>query len=136
MSPTVFSPAAAPSNTGSIPPIADRKALAQVTRPGYEPMYGEFIGFLEPAPEEGFAAAYDGRFNVKQINLISSEMLSGCQRPPHATRSFGNEPGWVVELDAIRPTCFAPPVSSASNKPSPVKILLLASSITKAKTSH
>lgn len=89
-------------------PITDRQAIAQITRPGYEPMYGEFIGYLEPAPDEGFAAAYDGRFQVKQINLISAEMLGGCQRPPHATRAFGNEPGWVIELDDDKANLIRP----------------------------
>lgn len=80
-------------------PLADRQAIAAITRPGYEPMYGEFIGFLEPAPKDGFAANYDGRFNVKQINLLSAEMTRGCQQPPHRTRAFGVEPGWVVEIN-------------------------------------
>ncbi|MGF1713582.1 hypothetical protein L4D08_01570 [Photobacterium chitinilyticum] len=93
-------------------PIADRKALAQITRPGYEPLYGEFIGFLEPAPEEGFAAAYDGRFNVKQINLISAEMLGGCQQLPHSTRAFGHEPGWVIELDGDKASLLRPGLQS------------------------
>lgn len=89
-------------------PLADRQSLAQITRPGYEPMYGEFIGSLEPAPAEGFAADYDGRFNVKQINLISAEMISGCHQLPHTTRAFGHEPGWVVEVDGDKASLIRP----------------------------
>ncbi|MCW8329507.1 hypothetical protein MD588_11895 [Photobacterium sp. SDRW27] len=89
-------------------PLADRQALAQITRPGYQPMYGEFIGYLEPAPSEGFAADYDGRFNVKQINLISSEMTRGCHQLPHNTRAFGHEPGWVVEINGETASLLRP----------------------------
>lgn len=89
-------------------PLADRQAIAAITRPGYEPMYGEFIGYLEPAPSEGFAADYDGRFRVKQINLLSAEMTRGCHRPPHSTRAFGNEPGWVVEIDGNTASLLLP----------------------------
>ncbi|MGR5066188.1 COG3650 family protein [Photobacterium sp. DNB22_13_2] len=79
-------------------PAGDLPAANAVAPRGYEPMYGEFIGYLEPAPEEGFAADYDARFNVKQINLLSAEMRQGCQQPPRKTRAFGNEPGWSIEI--------------------------------------
>ncbi|WEM42365.1 hypothetical protein PTW35_00380 [Photobacterium sp. DA100] len=79
-------------------PAGDLPAANAVTPPGYEPMYGEFIGHLEPAPEEGFAADYNARFNVKQINLLSAEMRQGCQQPPRKTWAFGNEPGWSIEV--------------------------------------
>lgn len=79
-------------------PISDREALAQITPRGYQAMYAEVIGYLEPAPTQGFAADYDGRFNTKQINLISAEMSDGCKQPPHTTRAFGNEPGWAAEI--------------------------------------
>ncbi|PSW19356.1 hypothetical protein C9I98_13390 [Photobacterium sanctipauli] len=79
-------------------PLSMQQDVDAITRPGYEPMYGEFIGFLEPAPEVGFAAGYDAVFKVKQLNLLSNEMRQGCQQPPHATRVFGNEPGWTVEV--------------------------------------
>ncbi|MGF1680852.1 COG3650 family protein [Photobacterium minamisatsumaniensis] len=80
-------------------PSSTQQDINTITRPGYEPMYGEFIGFLEPAPEDGFAAGYDARFTVKQINLLSSEMRQGCQQPPRTTRAFGNEPGWSIEIE-------------------------------------
>ena len=89
-------------------PLADRQAIAAITRPGYEPMYGEFIGYLEPAPSEGFAADYDGRFNVKQINLLSAEMTRGCHQPRHTTRAFGLEPSWVVEIDGQTASLLRP----------------------------
>ncbi|WP_299017321.1 hypothetical protein [uncultured Photobacterium sp.] len=89
-------------------PLADRQALAAITHPGYAPMYGEFIGYLEPAPAKGFAADYDGRFQVKQINLISAEMSQGCAQLPHTTRAFGHEPGWVVEIDGDQANLLRP----------------------------
>lgn len=91
----------------TIPPT-ERQALADITRPGYEPMYGEFIGYLEPAPADGFAADYDARFQVKQINLISAEMTQGCAQTPHQTRAFGHEPGWVVEISGNQASLLRP----------------------------
>ncbi|PSU32902.1 COG3650 family protein [Photobacterium lutimaris] len=79
-------------------PAGDLPAANAVAPRGYEPMYGEFIGYLEPAPAEGFAADYHARFNVKQINLLSAEMRQGCQQPPRKTRAFGNEPGWSIDV--------------------------------------
>ncbi|CAG18573.1 COG3650 family protein [Photobacterium profundum] len=78
--------------------ISDRSALEKITQNGYQAMYAEMIGFLEPAPAEGFATSYDGRFTVKQINMISAEMSGGCKQQPHTTRAFGNEPGWAAEI--------------------------------------
>lgn len=79
-------------------PAAD--ALA--SRYGQPPLYGEFIGYLEPAADEGREADFDARFVVKQLNLLSAEVADGCQQRPQTTRAFGNEPFWMAEVQADR----------------------------------
>ncbi|OAN16933.1 hypothetical protein A3K86_08320 [Photobacterium jeanii] len=79
-------------------PATDHGAIREAAPYNYEPMYSEVIGYLEPAPEDGFAADYDGRFVVKQTNLLSAEMRGGCQFDPHYTRAFGMEPDWDLQI--------------------------------------
>ena len=84
-------------------PPSDHNEIRKIAPYNYEPMYAEVIGMLEPAPEDGFAADYDGRLRVKQTNLLSAEMRGGCQMSAHTTRAFGMEPSWDVKIqkDAV-----------------------------------
>ncbi|MGF1691700.1 COG3650 family protein [Photobacterium kagoshimensis] len=84
-------------------PPSDHNKIREIAPYNYEPMYAEVIGVLEPAPDDGFAADYDGRFMVKQTNLLSAEMLGGCQMGAHYTNAFGMEPSWDVKIqkDAV-----------------------------------
>lgn len=74
-----------------------QQGLSLVRAP-YEPLYGEVIGHLAPAGDDGFAADYSARFVVDQVNLLSAENPNRCQQPEQSTRAFGVEPAWSVRF--------------------------------------
>tara|TARA_Y100001956_G_scaffold82613_1_gene104341 strand:- start:6358 stop:7890 length:1533 start_codon:yes stop_codon:yes gene_type:complete len=75
-----------------------QQGLSLVRAP-YEPLYGEVIGHMAPAGEDGFASDYPARFVVDQVNLLSAENPNRCDLPLKATYAFGVEPSWSVKFD-------------------------------------
>ncbi|MBW3698552.1 hypothetical protein EK599_23030 [Vibrio sp. T187] len=70
----------------------------QLSRKPYEPMYGEFIGYLAEPSQTGYNADYAARFIVKQVNLLTAENPNRCAQPVRSTRAFGTEPFWSASF--------------------------------------
>ena len=93
-----FQPCGSPRQYWVVLPSGDAPAADALAAPGYHPLYGEFVGTLEPAPDDGFAANYDALLRVDHINRLTTDIKGQCQQPPQPTRAFGTEPGWSLSI--------------------------------------
>lgn len=82
----------------NMPSDVVEQALFLTSRP-YQPMYGEFIGYLKPSSHHGFDSDYNAVFQVESINLLTAENPQRCDMPPRPTRAFGNEPFWSASFE-------------------------------------
>lgn len=73
-----------------------QKTFNDLARKPYQPMYGELIGYFKAPPRAGLSSDFPAQFIVTQVNLLSAEMSTGCQRAPQPTKAFGTEPFWNI----------------------------------------
>ncbi len=78
-------------------PEQTQQAL-QLARQPYQPMYGEFIGYLAAPSQTGYNADYAARFIVKQVNMLTAENPERCSQAVRSTRAFGTEPSWSINF--------------------------------------
>jgi len=78
-------------------PEQTQQAL-QLARQPYQPMYGEFIGYLAAPSQTGYNADYAARFIVKQVNILTAENPNRCDQDVRSTRAFGTEPAWSINF--------------------------------------
>ncbi|KGK09831.1 membrane protein [Vibrio navarrensis] len=76
-----------------------RQQVMSLNQTPYQTLYGEFIGHLESTTAEGFAAEYDARFVVEQINYVDATRQQQCDQAKRPTRAFGNQPDWSLSFN-------------------------------------
>lgn len=81
-------------------PVELTQQISKLSPAPYQPMYGEFIGYLVPPSKTGYNGDYTARFKVDHVNFITAENPNRCQNMPSPTKAFGNEPNWIAQFAA------------------------------------